>query len=121
MQTAEGWKIILLLRLSPIVPWNLLNIAMASTNVPFWQFTIASAIGERACIVNQFLSCICPAASDACAAGMCEAPDVALQLGQLKTCCCGRNTVRIMSSNIPVFNKEFKYPLNLIRDLIIIP
>ena len=46
-QTAEGWKIILLLRLSPIVPWNLLNIAMASTNVPFWQFTIASAVGER--------------------------------------------------------------------------
>jgi hypothetical protein len=30
------------------VPWNLLNIAMASTNVPFWQFTIASAIGECA-------------------------------------------------------------------------
>jgi uncharacterized membrane protein YdjX (TVP38/TMEM64 family) len=46
-QMAEGWKIILLLRLSPIVPWNLLNIAMASTNVPFWQFTIASAVGAQ--------------------------------------------------------------------------
>lgn len=49
LQMAEGWKIILLLRLSPIVPWNLLNIAMASTNVPFWQFTIASAIGTQEC------------------------------------------------------------------------
>lgn len=46
-QVAEGWKIILLLRLSPIVPWNLLNIAMASTSIPFWQFSIASAIGAR--------------------------------------------------------------------------
>lgn len=41
----EGWKMVLLLRLSPVVPWNLLNIAMASTNVSFFQFTVASAIG----------------------------------------------------------------------------
>lgn len=41
----DGWKLVLILRFSPIIPYNLLNIAMASTNIPFWQFTIVSAVG----------------------------------------------------------------------------
>ena len=45
MIEAEGWVLVVLLRLSPIVPWNLLNIAMATTRMHFLSFTIASAIG----------------------------------------------------------------------------
>ena len=30
----EGWKLITLLRLSPIVPWNMLNYALAITGKP---------------------------------------------------------------------------------------
>ena len=46
MIEAEGWVLVVLLRLSPIVPWNLLNIAMATTRMHFLAFAIASAIGE---------------------------------------------------------------------------
>lgn len=49
------------------MPWNLLNIAMASTNVPFWQFTIASAIGESAPTAAHLLPC------SVCAGSMCAA------------------------------------------------
>jgi uncharacterized membrane protein YdjX (TVP38/TMEM64 family) len=41
----EGWKLVLVLRLSPIIPYNLLNIAIATTSMHFWSFTIVSAIG----------------------------------------------------------------------------
>ena len=41
----EGWILVVLLRLSPIVPWNLLNIVMATTRISFLSFTVASAIG----------------------------------------------------------------------------
>ena len=41
----EGWKLLLLVRLSPVVPYNLLNIAMATTPIHFWQFAFVSAIG----------------------------------------------------------------------------
>lgn len=41
----EGWKLLLLLRLSPMVPYNLLNIAMATTKMHFLTFTVVSAFG----------------------------------------------------------------------------
>lgn len=41
----DGWKLVLIMRLSPVIPYNLLNIAMATTAMPFWQFTAVSAIG----------------------------------------------------------------------------
>lgn len=41
----EGWKLVLIMRLSPIIPYNLLNVAMATTRIKFWQFTFVSAIG----------------------------------------------------------------------------
>lgn len=41
----DGWKLVLIMRLSPIIPYNLLNIAMATTSMHFLSFTIASAIG----------------------------------------------------------------------------
>ena len=28
---------VLIMRFSPIIPYNLLNIAMATTSMPFWQ------------------------------------------------------------------------------------
>ncbi|KAK9812227.1 hypothetical protein WJX73_005602 [Symbiochloris irregularis] len=41
----EGWKLLVLLRLSPIIPYNLLNIAMAQTRIPFLAFATASCFG----------------------------------------------------------------------------
>jgi len=41
----EGFKIIVLLRLSPIFPFNLLNYAFGLTNVKLWKYALASWIG----------------------------------------------------------------------------
>lgn len=41
----EGWKIVFLLRLSPIIPYNALNIGLATTSMHFAQFAIVSSIG----------------------------------------------------------------------------
>jgi len=42
---ASGFKIVLLLRLSPIFPFNLLNYALALTRVPLREYVIASLVG----------------------------------------------------------------------------
>ena len=39
----EGWKIVLLLRLTPLVPFNLLNYALACTAVRFWDYSWCGA------------------------------------------------------------------------------
>ena len=41
----EGFKIVLLLRLSPIFPFSLLNYALGITKVPFRNYVLASLIG----------------------------------------------------------------------------
>jgi uncharacterized membrane protein YdjX (TVP38/TMEM64 family) len=41
----EGFKVVLLLRLSPVVPFNFLNYALGLTGVPFWKYALASALG----------------------------------------------------------------------------
>ena len=41
----EGWKIVALLRLSPVVPFNVLNYAFGLTRVPLRHYVIASWIG----------------------------------------------------------------------------
>ena len=41
----QGFKIVLLARLSPIFPFNLLNYAFGLTNVRLWQYVLASWIG----------------------------------------------------------------------------
>lgn len=41
----EGFKIVLLIRLSPIFPFNLINYAFGLTRVSFWRYAVASWIG----------------------------------------------------------------------------
>lgn len=41
----EGWKLVLVMRLSPIIPYNMLNIGMALTSMHLVPFTIVSSIG----------------------------------------------------------------------------
>jgi uncharacterized membrane protein YdjX (TVP38/TMEM64 family) len=41
----KGWVIVLLLRLAPIMPFNILNYGLALTQVSFLQYFLASAVG----------------------------------------------------------------------------
>ena len=41
----EGWKIVGLLRLAPLIPYNILNYALGLTAVKFWAYFFASAVG----------------------------------------------------------------------------
>jgi len=41
----NGWKIVGLLRLSPLIPFNLSNYFYGITAVPFWQYVLVSAVG----------------------------------------------------------------------------
>jgi uncharacterized membrane protein YdjX (TVP38/TMEM64 family) len=43
--TAEGWKIVMLLRLSPLVPFNLQNYFFGVTEIKFWHYVAATLIG----------------------------------------------------------------------------
>jgi uncharacterized membrane protein YdjX (TVP38/TMEM64 family) len=40
----EGWKLVILLRLSPIAPWNILNYALSVTGLRILPYTWASSI-----------------------------------------------------------------------------
>lgn len=41
----NGWKIVGLLRLSPLVPFNVANYFFGLTQVNFWQYVLASLVG----------------------------------------------------------------------------
>jgi len=43
--TREGWKIVALVRLSPVIPFNLLNYAFGATRVSLRDYVLASAVG----------------------------------------------------------------------------
>ena len=43
--TKEGWQVVVLLRLSPIVPFNLQNYALGVTAIPFWRYLGATLVG----------------------------------------------------------------------------
>lgn len=41
---SEAWKLVTLLRLSPLAPWNVLNYALAVTAVPLGKYALASSL-----------------------------------------------------------------------------
>lgn len=41
----EGWKMVILLRLSPVFPFTLLNYALGLTGIRFWPAILASWVG----------------------------------------------------------------------------
>ena len=43
--TREGWQVVVLLRLSPVVPFNLQNYALGVTAIPFWPYVWATLAG----------------------------------------------------------------------------
>ena len=42
---SEGWKVVGLLRLSPLVPFTLQNYFFGATDIPFWHFVIPTFLG----------------------------------------------------------------------------
>ena len=41
----EGWRVVALLRLSPLVPFNLQNYALGASRIGFWPYTLATGAG----------------------------------------------------------------------------
>ena len=41
----NGWKIVGLLRLNPLIPFNISNYFYGITAIPFWQYVLVSVIG----------------------------------------------------------------------------
>jgi uncharacterized membrane protein YdjX (TVP38/TMEM64 family) len=41
----EGWKMVLLLRLSPVIPFALLNYMLSLTSISFFSYAWTSAVG----------------------------------------------------------------------------
>jgi uncharacterized membrane protein YdjX (TVP38/TMEM64 family) len=61
----EGFKIVLLLRLSPLVPFNLLNYALSLTRVSVRTFVVASFVGMLpATALYVYLGSLAPAAAE---------------------------------------------------------
>jgi uncharacterized membrane protein YdjX (TVP38/TMEM64 family) len=55
----EGWKIVGLMRLSPVFPFNLLNYLFGITRVSFRDYVIASAIGMiPGCLMYAYLGSV---------------------------------------------------------------
>jgi len=53
----DGWKLVTLLRLSPIAPWNILNYGLSVTSVPFTAYALASSLAVSflsLCLFNFF-------------------------------------------------------------------
>ncbi len=43
--TEEGWRIVFLLRLNPLIPFNVQNYFFGVTQIRFWPFAAATAVG----------------------------------------------------------------------------
>jgi len=55
----EGWRVVGLLRLSPLVPFNLQNYALGATSVGFWPYVAATAVGTApGCLLYVYLGVI---------------------------------------------------------------
>ena len=81
---AHGFRLVFLLRLSPVVPFNLLNYALGATQVTFWQYVSASALGM---LPGTFLYVSIGAAATSAAqlGGGTHSPGAALWLGIVAT------------------------------------
>lgn len=84
MADAEAWppqgvKLVLLLRLSPLFPFNILNYALGLTTVGFWQYVGASWLGMiPGTVAYVALGGAGRAAADAAASGGVELTKLAL-------------------------------------------
>ncbi len=60
----EGWRVVVLLRLSPFVPFNLQNYACGVTSIGFWPFVVATGAGiAPGCLLYVYLGVAGRAAS----------------------------------------------------------
>ncbi|GAC1342872.1 MAG: hypothetical protein NVSMB23_16010 [Myxococcales bacterium] len=79
----NGFKIVFLLRLSPVVPFNLLNYALGVTRVPFSTYLVASFLGM---LPGTFLYVsLGAAATSAAQLGQGHGPPAALWVGVAAT------------------------------------
>jgi uncharacterized membrane protein YdjX (TVP38/TMEM64 family) len=52
----EGWRVVALLRLSPLVPFNLQNYACGATSIGFWPYVAATGVGiAPGCLLYVYL------------------------------------------------------------------
>lgn len=66
----EGFKLVLLLRLSPLIPFNLLNYGLSLSNVRLGTYVVASAVGMLpATALYVYLGSLAPTAAQLSAAG----------------------------------------------------
>jgi len=55
----EGWRVVGLLRLSPLVPFNLQNYALGATSIGFWPYVAATGIGiAPGCLLYVYLGVV---------------------------------------------------------------
>jgi uncharacterized membrane protein YdjX (TVP38/TMEM64 family) len=67
---AEGWRVVLLLRLSPLVPFNLQNYVFGVTGIPFGHYVPATLIGiAPATAIYVYLGMLGKAATEGGGAG----------------------------------------------------
>lgn len=60
----EGFKLVLLLRLSPVIPFNALNYALSLSNVRLGTYVVASAVGMfPATVLYVYLGSLAPTAA----------------------------------------------------------
>ena len=79
----NGFKIVFLLRLSPVIPFNLLNYALGLTQVPFRTYLLASFLGM---LPGTFLYVsLGAAATSAADLGKAHGPSAALWVGLAAT------------------------------------
>ena len=60
----EGWRVVALLRLSPLMPFSLQNYACGASSIGFWPFAAATGVGIMpGCLMNIYLGAAGRAAS----------------------------------------------------------
>ena len=66
----EGWRVVALLRLSPLVPFNLQNYACGASSIGFWPYVAATGAGiAPGCLLYVYLGMAGRAASSGAASG----------------------------------------------------